>query len=39
MKQHTKYRDLDEIKSSPAAERKLPWWKSHEVEGKCYGQG
>jgi epoxyqueuosine reductase len=26
MKQHTKYRDLDEIKSSPAAERKLPWW-------------
>jgi epoxyqueuosine reductase len=26
MKQRTKYRDLDEIKSSPAAERKLPWW-------------
>lgn len=26
MKHHAKYRDLDEIKSSPAAERKLPWW-------------
>ena len=26
MKHHTKYRDLDEVKASPAAERKLPWW-------------
>ena len=26
MKNPTKYRALDEIKSSPAAERKLPWW-------------
>jgi epoxyqueuosine reductase len=26
VKQHTKYHDLDEIKSSPVAERKLPWW-------------
>jgi epoxyqueuosine reductase len=26
MKQRTKDKDLDEIKSSPAAERKLPWW-------------
>jgi len=22
----SKYRDLDEVKASPAAERKLPWW-------------
>ncbi|MQY81482.1 MAG: reductive dehalogenase [Dehalococcoidia bacterium] len=26
MKKHTKHQDLDELKSSPAAERKLPWW-------------
>ena len=26
MKQRTKHQDLDELKSSPAAERKLPWW-------------
>jgi epoxyqueuosine reductase len=26
MKQRTKHQDLDEIKASPAAERKLPWW-------------
>ena len=26
MQQHTKYRALDEFKSSPAAERRLPWW-------------
>ncbi|MFP3897949.1 MAG: reductive dehalogenase [Dehalococcoidia bacterium] len=26
MKHHTRYRGLDEIKSSPAGERKLPWW-------------
>ena len=25
-KHHARYRALDEIKSSPAAERKLPWW-------------
>lgn len=22
----SQYRDLDEVKASPAAERKLPWW-------------
>ena len=26
MKQRIKPQDLDELKSSPAAERKLPWW-------------
>ena len=26
MKQRAKHQDLDELKSSPAAERKLPWW-------------
>jgi epoxyqueuosine reductase len=26
MKHHAKYHDLDEVKASPAAERKLPWW-------------